>query len=111
MDLQFWIGVVVGAVIPTFLWLFKPDWLRQRLNLDRKPPYQIAAIGGDTLRRDPLIGSSLPALESLSWVLEAQVPLKLQEGYTHFLTPDGRECVHVRKDYRGEECLVLMRKP
>jgi hypothetical protein len=110
MDLQFWIGLVVGAVVSAALWLFRPDWLRQRAGLDPKPPYHLAGIRDDIMRADPVVGSSLPRSDQLSWLLESQVPLKLQQGYQLLLTPDGRRCVYVRKDYSGTETLVLLRK-
>jgi hypothetical protein len=111
MDAQFWLGLVIGAVVSTLLWFFKPEWLRRRVGLDPKPPYQVAGIDQGLLQRDPVIGPTLPPSDCLSWSLESQVPLRLQRGQKRFLTPDGRHCVYVRRDYQGEETLVLMHKP
>ena len=115
--LGFAAGVAVTVVIPLATWFFKPDWIRQRLGLDKAPEpdaYHVGGIRLEVLEADPVIGAAIRELRSrgreVSWQTKHKVPLKLQQGHELFRTPLGARVVYVREDSRGAETLVLVVK-
>jgi hypothetical protein len=107
--------VVVGALAGAL------DLVRRRFSpeapagpTEALEPFPLRGIGLKDWRTDPVIGQAIQSAEaegaSFEIPLINQVPRKQAEGFTYFLTEDGRPCHYFGTHSSGEEFVLMVRR-
>lgn len=78
-------------------------------------PFPLSGVQQKDWRSDPVIGAAISEAESAGASFAVpyvhQAPRKLAEGFTYFLTADGRRCHYFGSPSSGEEFVLMIKRP